>query len=281
MKYYETHFCVQPYNEDACDVLSSLLADIGFETFVPMETGLTGYIQQTQFCPEAVEELISNFPLEGYSLSYDYQEAPNEDWNQTWEEEGFQPVTIGNLVCVHDTKHAAESVCRYDICINPRMAFGTGTHPTTQQILHHICNMELQGMRVVDAGCGTGVLGILCSLRGASEVFAYDIDEWSTENTVINAQLNNIQNIVVKEGDASVLPQEESYDLLIANINRNILFNDIPRFSAALKKNAQLLLSGFYEEDAPLLIEKGKELGFRLEKQSAQDGWTMLLLTKN
>lgn len=280
MKYYEIQFQIQPYNEDVCDVLSSLLADTGFETFVPTGTGITGYVQQTLFSQEATDDLLSNFPIPGYSITYHSQEAPDEDWNQTWEEEGFQPVSIDNLVCVHDTKHIPETSCLYDITINPRMAFGTGTHPTTQQILRQLCTMPLEGLRIIDAGCGTGVLGFLCLKRGAKEVLAYDIDEWSVENTKINAALNGIGNIEVKEGDASVLPQTADYDLLIANINRNILLNDMERFAAALRPVSHILLSGFYDTDAPLLIEKGKELGFCVEKQSTQDGWTMLLLQR-
>lgn len=281
MKYYEVTFCVSPYNEDACDILSALLADSGFETFVPTEQGITAYVQQAVFDESALKDAIEQYPLPDYAISYEVSEAPNEDWNQTWEEEGFEPIVLDDWVCVHDTKHTDVPTCRYDIIINPRMAFGTGTHPTTQQILRQLCQMPLEDLRVIDAGCGTGVLGFLALKRSAREVFAYDIDEWSVENTKINAELNDVHNIIIKEGDASVLPQAEDYDLLIANINRNILLADMPRFAQALKTNAQLLLSGFYEADAPLLLEKGQGLGFELEKQTSKDGWAMLLLTKN
>ena len=133
-------------------------------------------------------------------------------------------------------------------------------------------------MRIIDAGCGTGVLGFLCAKRGASEIFAYDIDEWSVSNTLINAELNSIYNIKVCEGDSAVLPQTGDYDLLIANINRNILLGDLPRFAKALRKGGQLLLSGFYDEDAASLINKGKELGFELQSRTSHNGWAMLLL---
>ena len=280
MKYYEVTFCVSPYNEDACDILSALLADCGFETFVPPEQGITAYVQQAVFDESALKDTIEQYPLPDYTIRYEVSEAPDEDWNQAWEEEGFEPIILDDLVCVHDTKHTDVPACRYDIIINPRMAFGTGTHPTTQQILRQLCQMSLEGLRIIDAGCGTGVLGFLALKCGASEVFAYDIDEWSVENTKINAELNGLTNIVIKEGDASMLSQTADYDLLIANINRNILLGDMPRFAQALKTNAQLLLSGFYEADAPLLIEKGKELGFELEKQTCENGWAMLLLVR-
>ena len=140
--------------------------------------------------------------------------------------------------------------------------------------------MDLCGLRVVDAGCGTGVLSILCSLRGADEVFAYDIDEWSVENTAVNAGLNGIRNIEIRNGDASVLPQTGDYDLVIANINRNILLADMPRFVRALSKQGKLLISGFYDEDAAMLLEKGRALGLELEIHSSLEQWAMLLLRR-
>lgn len=278
MKYYEVKFQIEPNSEEAYDVLASLLADAGFEAFVPDEKRLVGYIQQSLFRESELERTVNQFPLPHSSISYEVGEAPDEDWNQAWEEEGFTPIAIDRLVCVHDTRHEAIEGCRYDIVINPRMAFGTGTHPTTRQILRQLCDMDVQDRRVVDAGCGTGVLGFLCLMRGAREVFSYDIDEWSVENTRINAQINGLEDIRVAEGDASVLPQQADYDLLIANINRNILLHDLPQFARALKKDAHLLLSGFYEEDVPLLTEAAKRLGFTLELQTCEEGWAMLLL---
>ncbi|MDE7166671.1 MAG: 50S ribosomal protein L11 methyltransferase [Bacteroidaceae bacterium] len=280
MKYYEVKFSLSPYSEDAGDVLSALLADIGFETFSPSADGLTAYIQQSLFKEEELRGLVEEFIFPAVSISYRVEEAPDEDWNQTWENEGFAPIVIDDLLCVHDTKHTDVPPCRYDIIINPRMAFGTGTHPTTRQILHHLCNTPLQGKRIVDAGCGTGVLGILCALRGAQHIFSYDIDSWSVENTRINAQLNQVENLTVREGDVCVLPQEGDYDLLVANINRNILLSDMPQFARTLTSDGRMLLSGFYEADAPMLIEKGKDLGFSPELQQSAEGWAMLLLRR-
>ena len=246
MKYYKVEFRVEPMSEEACDVLSALLAEAGFETFVPTDEGLTAYVQQSMYSEEAVRAITADFLMPDVSITFRCEEAPDEDWNETWEAEGFEPIVLDDLVCVHDTHHPAPARCEYDIIVNPRMAFGTGSHPTTQQILRQLCIMPLEGKRIIDAGCGTGVLGFLCSMRGASEVFAYDIDEWSVENTRINAELNGVSAIIIKEGDASVLPQEGDYDLLIANINRNILLADMPRFAKALRADGQLLMSGFY-----------------------------------
>ena len=280
MKYFEVEFSVNPYSEEACDVLSSLLADVGFETFVPKAEGLEAYIQQAFYDEESVRQLTKDFPLPHFNISFITREAPDEDWNQRWEEEGFEPIVIDSLVGIHDTRHTCPSPCTYDITINPRMAFGTGTHPTTRQILRQLCSMDMQDKSIVDAGCGTGVLGFLCSMRGAKDVFSYDIDSWSVENTKINADLNGITNIRVQEGDASVLSSSPMFDLLIANINRNILLQDMPRFAKVLKPKGQLLLSGFYESDIPLLLQKGEELGLSLEKETCEEGWAMLFLRK-
>ncbi len=280
MKYFRVKFRLSPYIQDAADVLASCLADIGFDTFETVDECLMGYVQQSVFREEKVKDLTRNFLFSDIDIDFLAVEMPDEDWNQTWEEEGFEPVVIDDLVCIHDTRHADVPPCRYDILINPRMAFGTGTHPTTRQILNHIALEDLKGKRVIDAGCGTGVLGILAARREAQEVFAYDIDPWSVENTQINAILNNVNVLTAKEGDASVLPQDGRYDLLIANINRNILMADMPRFANALKADGQLLFSGFYETDIPLLCKRGESFGFGLRESSVLDGWAILLLER-
>lgn len=280
MKYYKVDFSIRPCQETACDVLMSLLADIGFESFLPTDEGLVGYVQQTLFDEPALQGVTEGFILPGFVIEYKVSEAPDEDWNLRWEQDGFSPIVLGTELCVHDTRHTDVPACRYDITINPRMAFGTGTHPTTQQVLHQLLDMELEGLRVIDAGCGTGVLGLLASMRGASEVLSYDIDNWSVENTRVNAGLNGIGNLDVREGDASVLDEVRDFDLLVANINRNILLADLPRFVRALKPRAQMLLSGFYEADVPLLVEEAGTLGFCLLRQTVVEGWAMIVMVK-
>lgn len=279
MKYFEANFTITPYDETVSDILTALLGEAGFEAFVPADNGFTAYVQQKFYDEGATQRIARSMP--GHTVTYTVCEAPDEDWNQTWEAEGFEPIVLGQLVCVHDTGHPSPQACRYDIVINPRMAFGTGTHPTTRQILRQLCQMPLRGLRIVDAGCGTGVLGILAALRGAGHVFSYDIDSWSVENTVVNARLNGIETgMDVREGDAGVLPQTEDYDLLIANINRNILLADMPRFAKALHAEGRLLLSGFYEADAACLLEAAGHWGFGLERRTSEDGWTMLVMKR-
>lgn len=277
MKYYEVNFTITPASETSQDILSALLAETGFETFVPTERGLTGYVQQSLWDTEAVEEAIGGFPLK-VTIAYDVASVPDEDWNQTWEEEGFEPIYLDRRVCIHDTKHLQTLPCTYDITINPRMAFGTGTHPTTQMILRMLTELDLGGKRIVDAGCGTGVLGILAMKRGARGVLAYDIDEWSTENTALNFSLNGIDHAVIRLGDSAVLDREKDYDVLIANINRNILLGDIQRFVSALRPDGELILSGFYTADAPMLIREAGKYGKKLIERRETNDWCLLRL---
>jgi len=278
MKYYEVKFSILPSSETAQDILSALLAETGFESFVPDATGITGYVQQNQWNKKAVEDLIEDFPLAGVTLSYAIVEAPNENWNQAWEDEGFNPVYLKDRVCIHDTKHTTVNPCKYDILINPRMAFGTGTHPTTQMMLETLTEIDLEGKRVVDAGCGTGVLGILAIKRGAAEVLAYDIDEWSTQNATENFHINGIANGSIIQGDSAVLKNVENYDVFIANINRNILLADMKQFVSALRKDGQLILSGFYTSDANLLLEESQKYGKKLIEKKESNEWCLLRL---
>lgn len=278
MKYFEIDCSIFPLKEEYCDVLSALLADMGCETFVNNDHGLLAYIQQDLFFGNSLQALAQEFPLPGVSISYTVLEAEDKDWNQEWEENGFEPIVVDDLLCIHDTRHMLVPATQYDILINPKLAFGTGTHPTTRQLLTLLAELPLQGLRVVDAGCGTGVLGILMLKRGATHLLAYDIDEWSTTNTLENLQINGLDNATVICGVAKDVAQE-GHDMLVANINRNILLGDMQHFSRLLKEHgSQLLLSGFYTSDVPMLLDSAAQYGFRLQEQRSMDDWAILLL---
>lgn len=289
MRYFEVTCEIRPFSQEAADVLSANLAEIGFESFSETEDGLTAYIQQSVWDENLMREAIENFFLPGVEIRYTKTEAPDEDWNQVWEEEGFQPVVIpypngrdGALVVVHDVKHTDVPLAQYDILITPRLAFGTGSHETTRLILRTLAQLDLEGKHVIDAGTGTGILSIMAVKRGAASVFAYDIDEWSVENTKDNLLLNHIyNNVVVRVGDSSVLEGQAKADLLIANINRNILLQDLPRFAASLKPKGQMILSGFYQADIPALKEAAEQQGFSLQKEASEGDWAMLLFEAN
>ena len=281
MKYYEVIFSIKPFLEAYSDVLSASLAEIGFESFIPTDMGLSAYIQQTVFEEEKLKSIIGEFHIDGIQMNFEVSEAEYDDWNSVWEEEGFHPIVIDDSIVIHDVKHADVPTLPYDIIISPKLAFGTGSHQTTRMILRELSEMDLKEKKVIDAGTGTGILSIMCIKRGASDVFAYDIDEWSVENTKDNLLLNGIYNqITIEEGDSSVLSKTDNADLLIANINRNILMNDLPVFCSKLKPKGQLLLSGFYTEDVPFLLDAAQKEGLKLIKKKSDENWCMLLLKK-
>ena len=299
MKYFEVKFTMNPFSEVAADLLTASLAEIGFESFSQTEDCLLAYIQQSEWDEAMMQQAVQDFCLPDVVIDYVCTEAPDEDWNQVWEEEGFQPIYIPlgegqeEAVVIHDVKHKDVPQARYDILITPRMAFGTGSHQTTRLVLRKLANMDLEGKRVIDAGTGTGILAIMGIKRGAAHVFAYDIDECSVENNRDNLLLNQIFNVGVKEvtrvkgvkdicvevvcGDSSVLEGQPQADLLIANINRNILLADLPRFGKAVRKGGNMILSGFYLSDVPILTEAAAQQGFSLLETESEGEWAMLL----
>ena len=281
MKYKEVIFNIQPYAEAYSDILSAILAEIGFESFIPSENGLTAYIQKDQADIEKLGKTINEFPIQGVYINYEILDAEYKDWNEVWEEEGFHPIIIDDRIVIHDVKHSDVPNLPYDIVISPKLAFGTGSHQTTRLILRELRRLDLEGKKVIDAGTGTGILSIMCIKKGAAEVFAYDIDEWSVENTKDNLLLNAIHNEVrVELGDSSVLDKTDNADLILANINRNILLNDIESFALKLVAKGLLLISGFYTDDASLLIEAANKHGLQFVKKECDENWCMLLFEK-
>lgn len=305
MKYFEVTFHITPYSVDAADVLSALLADEGFEAFDMSDTTLKAWIQQQQYTQEGLGRAIDAMPFPDISIKYNLAEAPDENWNRRWEEDGFKPIIIYDeatdgkasshaLVSIHDTMHPDVPEAEYDICISPCQAFGTGSHETTRMILRQLLSIPMKGRRVIDAGTGTGILAIFCMMLGAESVLAYDIDEWSVRNAQKNMTLNGIDDRVeILLGDSSVLSiicksdekncsgtSSSRASLLIANINRNILLGDIHIFAESLADDGELLLSGFYVSDVPMLLDEAKHYGFSLSRQAEDHEWAMLLLKK-
>ncbi|MBO7119585.1 MAG: 50S ribosomal protein L11 methyltransferase [Bacteroidaceae bacterium] len=285
MKYFEVTCRIRPFSQAAADVLSAMLAEIGFESFCQTEDGLLAYIQQGVWSEDEMQEVVGNFCLPEVEISYTKAEAPDEDWNQVWEEEGFQPIIIPSeegqekaLIVVHDVKHADVPPAKYDIVITPRLAFGTGSHQTTRLILRTLARLDLEGKDVIDAGTGTGILAIMAIKRGASYVFAYDIDEWSVENAKDNLLLNKIfTDVNVEVGASYMLNGQPKADLLIANINRNILLEDLPQFAKVVKDKGKLILSGFYQTDVDTLTEAALQHGFFPLDMECEGDWAMLL----
>lgn len=283
MKYFEVDFQLSPLSQDACDILAALTADAGFESFEETQHGIRGYVQQPLLDRQALEDIVNNFPIMGTNIIYTINKAEDKDWNEQWEQEGFEPIIVGNnRLAIHDGRHLPSQPADISVEIDARLAFGTGTHETTQMICEWMLDMPMKGLRVMDAGCGTGILGIIALKLKASHVTAYDIDEWSSDNTRHNAVINRVDSqLSVYCGDASLLDSKTAdYDLVLANINRNILLNDMPRFCQIMKQDAKLILSGFYTEDIPLLEARGKKLGLILTGAKNRDKWASIIMQR-
>ncbi|MGE0015941.1 MAG: 50S ribosomal protein L11 methyltransferase [Bacteroides sp.] len=274
MKYLEFIFKTEPCSEAVNDVLAATLGEVGFESFVDSESGITAYIQQELYREELLKASLEDFPIENVSIGYTWSEAEDKDWNEEWEKNFFQPIVIGNRCVIHSTFHQDVPQAEYDIVINPQMAFGTGHHETTSLIISELLDADLTGKTVLDMGCGTSILAILASMRGADALLAVDIDSWCVNNSIENIALNHINNIEVELGDAATLNGKGPFDVVIANINRNILLHDMAAYVACMKPQAELYMSGFYAEDVPLIREKAESLGLHFTHSKSQNNWT-------
>ena len=233
---------ITPCSQDARDILSALSAEAGFETFEETPTGLLAYVQQSLFDREALDNAIADFPFEGTHITYNIREAEDRDWNEQWEQEGFNPIVVKSekvnsekCIVIHDGRHLGDlqlDNLLFTIEIDAHLAFGTGTHETTRMICATLLDADLQGKRILDCGCGTGILGICALKLGAASCVGYDIDEWSADNTRHNAVINHVDDRLTSLcGDSSVLSDYVAeFDVVLANINRNILLADMPRF---------------------------------------------------
>lgn len=286
MKYLVAEFkieCQDGMIQIARDLLTDALGEAGFETFEDTEDGIKGYVQESLFDENAMNDVISNFMLPDVTINANIQEAEYKNWNEEWEEAGFERININDSITIYDARHDDGNgiASGISIGIETKQAFGTGTHETTRMIVSTLLNLDLKGKRVLDCGCGTGILGIAASKLGASEVVGYDIDEWSSENAIHNAELNGVGNMKVMLGDASVLKSVEGkFDVVLANINRNILLADMPAFVSVMADDSLLILSGFYASDVDLLIEKASSLGLSKIDSKSDSEWTCLVLKK-
>lgn len=286
MKYLVAEFkieCQDGMIQIARDLLTDALGEAGFETFEDTEDGIKGYVQESLFDENAMNDVINNFMLPDVTINANIQEAEYKNWNEEWEEAGFERININDSITIYDARHDDGNgiASGISIGIETKQAFGTGTHETTRMIVSTLLNIDLKGKRVLDCGCGTGILGIAASKLGASEVVGYDIDEWSSENAIHNAELNGVDNMKVMLGDASVLKSVEGkFDVVLANINRNILLADMPAFVSVMADESLLILSGFYASDVDLLIEKASSLGLSKIDSKSDSEWTCLVLKK-
>ena len=278
MQYNQVLFKCDPYSETVTDILSAMLAEIGFESFVRGEDALEAYVPQPLFNRSELDQVLADLPLE-VEISYTVQTMEDKNWNEEWEKNYFQPIVIGDECCIHSSFHQPEGTYRYPILIDPKMSFGTGHHQTTLLILKEILAMELSGKCVLDMGCGTGVLAILAAMKGAAPVTAIDIEEWAYNNAMENVVLNGMTSIRVLHGGAELLG-EERYDVIFANINRNILLQDLPHYEAVLKQGGIIVMSGFYLDDLPAIRSRANELGLSFDHLKDMDRWVATTFVK-
>ncbi len=276
--YRELRLDLTPCSEDATDILAAFLADIGFESFVPDGDGLTAYVKTELYDENALTEALAAFPFDA-KITRRVETIEGRDWNSEWEKNYFKPIVVGDRCVIHSSFHTDVPQAEYDIVIDPKMAFGTGHHATTSQVISALLEIDETGLTVTDMGTGTGILAILCSMRGAAEVNGVEIDPAAWENAVENVALNGQENhIRLHLGDASVLPTLPKADLFIANINRNIITGDLHSYVAAMKPEATMILSGFYEADIPVIMEVAKPLGLSEISHTTLKDWCCLRL---
>lgn len=269
---------IAPCNEDTTDLLAAFLCDIGYDSFEADANGLTAYIPASSFDEKKVSEVLEDFPMEAaFRLSHEI--VKGEDWNSEWEKNYFKPIVIGGECVVHSSFHTDVPEARYDIVIDPKMAFGTGHHATTSMMSRFILEAEIEGKDVIDVGTGTGILSILAKKCGAESVSGIEIDTPAWQNALENCRLNDVDAVMIN-GDASALDSLEKADFLFANINRNIILQDIDKYSSALRPGGKMFLSGFYESDVDMIIEAASKYGLEFAEKKVDNDWCALRLKK-
>jgi ribosomal protein L11 methyltransferase len=269
--YIEYNFTLSP-KEPTTEILIAELGNVGFESFVENENGLVAYIQKVAWS-DAILDAIFVLNSGEFSIEYSFNEVPQTNWNAEWEK-NFSPIQVDELVSIRAPFHENPNL-KYDIVIEPKMSFGTGHHETTHMMVQHLLQLELQDKKVLDMGCGTGILAIFAEMKGAKPLDAIDIDNWCYENSIENVERNKCENITIYEGNASLLVGKK-YDVIIANINRNILLIDMEVYTQCLNKSGVLLLSGFYKEDLPIIDAEVTKFGLKLETTIQRNNWVAL-----
>lgn len=277
MNYTKVAITLIPYSEDASDVMIALMGELEYESFQETETGFDAYIPSQLFDAEKLESL--ELPFEHLKFTYSQEEIPDQNWNEVWEKNYFQPIIIDDKCVVRGPFHDTFPHIQHQILIEPKMAFGTGHHETTGLMLQFILDAPVSNKRLLDMGCGTGILGILAAMRGAREVVGIDIDEWSYKNSLENCELNKVK-MELYQGDASLLHDLDPFDIMLANINRNILLTDLSIYSNAVKPNGTLIMSGFYTHDLPVITQAAQQAGFSFVNSKENNNWVAAAYTK-
>ncbi len=280
--YIQVDIVQKPTNQDEIDILDALLCDCGFESFVPTENGVSAFVKKELFDENAFKNV---FELYEFSSEYSWTSELiiGKDWNEEWEKNFFKPMVIADKCVIHSSFHTDYPKMEYDITIDPKMAFGTGHHSTTNLIVTELLSMSLLGKKILDMGTGTGILSIVGVLHGAESAIGIEIDEAAYVNALENIDLNKVSDkITILKGDASQLNNYnlESFDIVLANINRNVILDDIDKYASMLKPNGFMLLSGFYREEAYMLIDAGRKHNLEMRSVKEDNNWALVVLKK-
>lgn len=262
------------------DILAEELGQIGFESFIQSEEALQAYLPAPAYNEVLLKDKLAAFPLDNVGIKYAKSLIEGKDWNAEWEKNYFKPIEIGDQCLIRASFHQPEEGFRHTIVIDPKMAFGTGNHETTYLMIMEMLKLDLEGAELLDMGCGTAVLAILAKMKGAKRVVAIDNDEWAYQNALENIRLNHTDDIKVLLGDAGLIGLQGTFDYIFANINRNILLNDLPFYSKALKPKSFLYMSGFYTEDISALEKKAEESGLKTAASVERNHWCAIKLQK-
>ncbi|GAB1450330.1 50S ribosomal protein L11 methyltransferase [Draconibacterium sp.] len=279
MDYYKITIEITPFEEWLRDVLVAQLGEIGFDSFLETESGTEAFVPVNSFNEADMEFVLDSFQ-DDFMFSTKKELIKSRNWNEEWEKNYFKPLVISDECVVRAPFHPEFPKAKYEIVIEPNMAFGTGNHETTSMMMETILENDMENKNVLDMGCGTGILGILASMKGAKKVTAIDIDEWSFNGSNENAALNNIKNMVVKQGDAGLLVAE-TFDIILANIHKNILLSDIAAYCNVLNLGGLLVMSGFYTEDIQDIKSKAESLGLKDIGFKTKNNWVAYSFQKN
>lgn len=282
MNYYELKFTYESPIEATIisDVLASELGEIGFESFTESDDGMLAYVSDLLYNVETLQDKLKEFPLDNVAIHFTQQLVESKDWNEEWEKNYFKPIRIGNECIIRASFHQPEPGYTYNIIIDPKMAFGTGNHETTYLMISEMLKLDQEGKDLLDMGCGTAVLAILAKMKHAAKVVGIDIDEWAYNNALENIRLNHTQDIQIIMGGAEQIPSFGQFDIIFANINRNILLTDIKHYTRCMKPGALLFMSGFYTEDIPAIETECKINGLKFISHTEKNNWVAVKTQK-
>jgi ribosomal protein L11 methyltransferase len=273
MEYLEYRIQITPLNPIVNDILAAELGELGFESFTDSIDGIWAYIATEKQDESAINQLLAKQKIQS-TLQFTIKRIADQNWNEEWEKNYFQPIVISDLCVIHSSFHTDVPQAKYGIVIDPKMAFGTGHHETTSLMLEQLLELQLEDKSFLDMGCGTAVLAILASMKGAKDICGIDIDQWAINNALENIRLNQTPEIQILTGGADLLNSAHAYDIIFANINRNILLEDMPAYVNSMHEDSLLYMSGFYESDLAVIREKAESLGLKYQHHVTKNQWT-------